>query len=384
MRYPGFIGPFAKNWSKSVNPEDSINLYQEIPSGTPKATPIDKRRPGLVPYVRLESAPVRGIFYQDGRCFAVSGNVFYEVFASQTAVSWGTIAVDQNPATISSSGTAGDQLFITSGGLGYIFTLSTNTLEQITDENFPTNVLAGAFLDSYFLALEANSIRVYFSSLLDGLEWSGLDFLAVSQYSENIVAMQVVARDLWLQGSQHTQVWRNTGQANTPFQPLDGAYTESGTAGPWATTIIDNSLMWITSDIRGGRMVMRAEGYTGKRISTHEVETYLSALPRVSDAIGWSYQDDGHTFYVLYLPTARHSLVYDVSTQTWNLWAHWDPTPCRWYPYIGRCHAYAFEGIHLVGDRQSGTIYNQHLPVFDSTTGNWQFCDDQFILAEGL
>jgi hypothetical protein len=379
MRYPGFVGPTARNWSISVDAEETINWYAEGNDATPKANPVFKPTPGLEPYVRLGAAPVRALFYQDGRCFAVAGNRFYEVFASQNATQRGTVAQDANPATISSNGSAGHQLFITSGGLGYIYDLVADTLTQITDDGFPTNVLAGAYLDSYFLALETNTIRVYFSALLDGTSWSGLDFLAVSQYSDNIVAMAVNSRDLWLQGSQHTQVWRNTGEANNPFQPIDGAYVESGAAAPFALTQIDNSLMWIASDIRGGRMVMRAEGYNGRRVSTHAIESYLNALPHVNDAIGWAYQEDGHTFYMLYLPTARHFVVYDVATQQWHKRAIWDSTLCRWFPDLGRCHAYAFEGIHLVGDRQSGMVYRMSLPIFNSLTGTWRFADYNYL-----
>jgi hypothetical protein len=51
----------------------------------------------------------------------------------------------------------------------------------------------------------------------------------------------------------------------------------------------------------------------------------------------------------------------------------WVPAQRRNYPYLGRCHVYAF-GKHLVGDRQSGTIYEQVLEE-----GN-----DSFITSAGL
>ena len=41
----------------------------------------------------------------------------------------------------------------TSGGRGYIFDLADDTFYQIDAEHFPANVIACAFIQTYFLAL---------------------------------------------------------------------------------------------------------------------------------------------------------------------------------------------------------------------------------------
>jgi hypothetical protein len=101
------------------------------------------------------------------------------------------------------------------------------------------------------------------------------------------------------------------------------------------------------------------------------VEFALNQFPRVDDAIAWAYQDEGHSFYVLLLPTPPPrdafgvdwtTWVYDVATGVWHERALWDDTRLRWLPHYGRCHAYAI-GKHLIGDRASGVIYEYSLQL---------------------
>lgn len=374
-KFRGFVGPSNVSRSRNVDPEDTINLILEAPdAGTPKVIPYAYRRPRLKVWARLPSAPVRGLFYEDGRMFAVSGNRFVECFASQNWTQRGTVAVDQNPATISSNGQSdGGQLFVTAGGLGYIYDLTLNTLTAIIDDAFPLPALMGGFLNSKFLVLKTSSNQFNWSANLDGEDWNGLDVARVSQSSDNVLSMQIIHGQIWLFGSQNTSVWWNVASGNTTFAPIDSARIQQGIAASFAVTPCDNTLYWLSQNIDGSRMVMRADGYNAVRVSTHAIETYLSALSRVSDAIAWTYQDEGHTFFLLYLPVADYTLVYDVASQMWAKWAIWDPTLAKFFPYLGRCHVYAF-GKHLVGDRQSGAIYEQVIEP-----GN-----DSFITAVGL
>ena len=373
--FKGFVGPSNVQRSRNVDPEDSINLTLEAPdAGTPKVVPYAYRRPRLKVWARLPSAPVRGLFYEDGRMWAVSGNRFVECFASQNWTQRGTVAVDANPATMASNGQSdGQQLFVVSGGAGYSYDVTTNVLTTITDPGFPTPALMGAFLNSKFLVLKTSSNQFNWSANLDAEDWNALDVARQSQSSDNVLSLIVVHGQIWLFGSQNTSVWYNPASGNTTFAPIDSARIQQGIAASFAVTPCDNTLYWLSQNIDGSRMVMRADGYNAVRVSTHAIETYLSALSRVSDAIAWTYQDEGHTFFLLYLPVADHTLVYDVSSQEWTKWSIWDDVQGKDFPYPGRCHVYAF-GKHLVGDRQSGTIYEQ---VIEAGS-------DDLIVAGGL
>lgn len=375
MKWPGFIGPSARSRSRNVSNQESLNLIiEQADSGTPKVVPWATRRPRLSVWVRLASAPVRGLYTQDGRTFAVSGNKFYELFGSQTAIARGTVAVDANPATIVSNGeNDGGQLFVVSGGRGYIYDLALNTLTVIADGDFVLPTLMGGFLNSYFLSLKANSNQFNWSAILDGEDWSALDVARVSQSSDSVRCLLVSHGTIWLFGSQNTAVWWHSASGNTVFQPVDDARIQMGIAGSFAACLIDNTIYWLGQNQDGSRVVFRADGYTPVRVSTHSIEHYLNGLARVDDAIAWTYQDEGHTFWLLYLPSAEYTLVYDISSQHWTKWSVWDPDVSQDFPYLGRCHTYAFN-THLVGDRQSGAVYQQKLEP-----GN-----DTFIQASGL
>lgn len=377
---PGLVGPVGRVRVINLNAEDTINLYVEREdAGTPKNPTANYSRPVLQVFRGLAGAPVRGLFSQDDRCFAVAGNNFSEIFSNGSGVLYGTVASDQFPATFVSNGTAGHQIFLTSGGQGYVFDLNTNVLSAaITASGFPAGFAGMAdYIDSYFLVLKRDSIQFNYSALLDGTSWGGLQVINVSQSSDNVQALRVNHREIWLLGSKHTAVWEDVADGNNPFEPNTAVFIEQGIIAPYSVAQFDNTIVWMSGDERGARMIVKAQGYTPIRISTHAIEDYINRLPRVDDAIAWTYQEAGHAFYVLYLPAAFHTLVYDASSQQWTKWSHWNPTQCRDYPYAGRCHTYVWNR-HLVGDRQSGTVYEQ---VLEPGAGNYA---DDLVIQGGL
>lgn len=371
-RYPGFIGASATVRSRNANAERTVNWYPEVVPGTGKVRQYLVPTPGLEPFVVLGSGPVRALFAQDGRAFAVGGASFYELFAVGTSTWRGTVASDGRPATISSNGTNGNQLFITSGGLGYIYNLTTNVLSQIAAAGFPDPVAMGAFSDGYFLALQSQSNQFYVSTLYDGTQWDSLDVGQVSTVSDHVSALVESHRDIWLLGTQTSSVWSNVGDADFPYAPMPGVKIDQGTGAAYSVVGLDNSLFWLGQSVHGARVVWKANGYTPQRVSTHAVEFALAQARRVDDAIGYGYQEDGHTFYVLYVPDLANvrtwgtTWVYDVATDQWHERAIWDSVRMDWQPHLGRCHAFGF-GKHLVGDRLSPAIYDMRLGLSSDT-----------------
>src|SRR4029450_6155956 len=124
MQYPGFIGATDRAAVLTVNAERTINWYPEIATGTPKAKTWLVPTPGLDPFVVLGAGPVRTLFAEEGRCFAVGGSHFFEILATRTFVYRGSVGMDAKPATISWNGSGGHQLVIVSGGRAFILDLS--------------------------------------------------------------------------------------------------------------------------------------------------------------------------------------------------------------------------------------------------------------------
>lgn len=377
MEFPGLCGGSAQDDSLNVNAECSVNLFARIPSGMAKAKPTLRGTPGLRPFCQVDDSPIRALFYQNSRTFAVGGATLFEILGENSFVSRGTVGEDDFPATICSNGTPGHQLFITSNEDGWIFDLLTNTLTQITDPQFPGAASMGDFVDGYFVTLWPSENTFYLSDLEDGTSWSPLMLAQRSLSSDPIAALIVVHREIWLLGQQRTEVWANSGDT-FPFAPiLSVGVIESGCLAPHSVCRVDNSIMWLGADERGAVQVMRADGYTPKVVSTPAVADALRRYANPQKAIAWAYQEAGHTFYVLYFPegpdpSSGHwhtHWVFDASVPleiAWHQRALWNTATAEWEPHIARAHCYDAENqLHLVGDRQNGVIYRQSLDIYD-------------------
>jgi len=150
------------------------------------------------------------------------------------------------------------------------------------------------------------------------------------------------------------EVWYNAGLADFPLARIDGAFMETGCLAPYSVAKLDNSVFWLGSDARGNGIVYRNQGYNAQRVSTHAIEWQIQQYNVLNDAIGYSYQQDGHSFYVLTFPTAQATWVFDVATGAWHERAFWDGAQFR--RHRSNCQA-NFAGQVLVGDWENANLY---------------------------
>jgi len=377
MLWPEFFGPTNRALSPIADDEETINLYlQPRDAGSPKSPVGMFGTPGCTPFWRLPDAPVRAAFQQDGRQFAVAGSTFYELFADGTFDDYPFTPTSIEGATISSNGSDGNQLFIVASGRGFIFDLLADTFTPIADSDFPQGAARmGGFLDGRFFVLQVGTDIFQWSALEDGTDWDSFDFAKSNQSSDISQALIINQRQIWLFGSQTTSVWAPTGDPLFPYAPIGGVFIQQGIEAAFSGQPLGGVLYWLGQNEQGGRVVYRASGYTPQRISTSAVELEWSRLDRVGnfadgDVAAWTIQIDGHEWYVLYFPTADYTWVFDATASAlagspvWFKIAHWNPQLLKWFPHVGRCHMWAL-GKHFIGDRQSGTIYEYSLDLYD-------------------
>jgi hypothetical protein len=182
----------------------------------------------------------------------------------------------------------------------------------------------------------------------------------VSLFSDNLVQMAVSHETLWVFGSQHSLPYIDSGDADTPYVPVSETVVEWGVSAPNSVASLDNTLFALTGNANGRDQAMRINGYNFQRVSSYSSEIFFNRAEGMDQSIGWAYSEAGHTFYHVYAKNMTTSWVYDAATNLWCERSQWSPKTRRHYPHLGRCHAFAF-GKHLVGDRQSGTIYEQNL-----------------------
>jgi hypothetical protein len=357
MKYPGFIHSSYRSQSVIADQERTVNWYPEKMESPGASTEMALYpTPGVTLLSEATNGPGRAHFYMDGREFAVIGAKFFEIDIDGNQTDRGDVALDSNPATISSNGDGGGQLFVTSGTYAYCYDLSANTLTQITD--LDTKATMGAHLDGYFLALDATNSTLYISALLDGTSWTtGTDFAQRSIAPDPWVSMRVVGRYIWLLGQQTSEVWYNAGTSPFPFAAHSSGLIAHGCAAAFSAFVAEKRIYWLSVTQQGGLRAVRAAGFSPDVISDHPTQTIFDSYDTVSDAVADIYIENGHTFYIVSFPRENKTWVWDASTSLWSERGTWIAEDNEFIALRTRYHAYAFNQ-HRWLDSVTGSIYS--------------------------
>lgn len=349
--------------ARSINAADNrmVNLFPEAIPNEGKEAGFLNRAPGLRFLTTVGAGPVRGLWQLNGNMYVVSGNTLYKVNSNYNATSLGYIA-NTGPVSMSDNGT---QLFVAANGPGYIYNSNTNVFAQISDPDYPGAVTV-SYLDGYFVFNEPNSQKVWVTSLLDGTQVDPLDFASAEGSPDGLVALIVNNREAWLFGTNSIEVWYDAGTPDFPLARIQGASNEIGCVAPYSVAKLDNSVFWLGQDARGQGIVYRNSGYTGIRASNHAIEWQIQQYGNLSNAIAYTYQQDGHSFYVLTFPTVQKTWVYDVVTQSWHERAGWSNG--NFIRYRPNCQV-AFNNEVILGDYENGNLYAYDLDVYADNGG---------------
>lgn len=363
MRQASFIGGSYESRSPNVAADKCVNLYPEITeSGTGKHREVGAlvSRPGLSLLATAGVGPIRGI-YQTSKAttFCVSGQELYNVTTPTTPVLVGTINTATGPVSMADNGV---EMVLVDGDKGYHFNFATSVFAQITDPEFPRGANVIQFLDQYLIANEPGTARFWYSKISDGTSWDGLDFASAEGSPDKLITLLVDHRELFLFGEHSTEIFFNTGDADNPFQRIQGAFIEQGIAAAATAKKIDNSPFWLGKDVNGQGMVWRALGYQGKRVSTHAVEHAIAGYGDLSGATGYTYQWKGHSFYAINFPYVDTTWVFDIST---SLWHEETSRRSNGNETRHRIEHHAFNGSqHLAGDFENGRLYEMRDDIY--------------------
>ena len=344
--------------ARSVNAADArmVNLFPEIIPEGGKEPAFLQRTPGLRLLTTVGTGPIRGEWAYGNYGYVVSGSELYKIDNEYNATLLGSV-FGSGPVSMADNGT---QLFIAANGPSYIYNNKTNVFGQINDPDFPGAITVG-YLDGYFVFNEPNSQKIWVTSLLDGTSIDPLDFASAEGSPDGVVGIIVDHREVWVFGTNSVEVWYDTGATDFPLQRIQGAFNEIGCAATYSIAKMDNGLFWLGKDARGQGIVYRANGYTGTRISTHAVEWHIQQYDGLENTIGYTYQQDGHSFYVLVFPSANTTWVYDVATQVWHERAGWNNG--KFTRHRGNCQMF-FNNQVTIGDYQNGNVYAFDLDDF--------------------
>lgn len=355
-------GPSYVYSSRNFDAQRSVNVYptnsETGSSKTPQTALVGT--PGLSQFCQPAMAQARGAFEVNGRAFFVLGNALYEIFEDGTSTNRGTLLTTSGFVSIDTNPT---QMCIVDGTYGYIFTYASNAFAQITDPYF-LGADTVTTLDGYFIFNKPNTNIYYISALNNGLTGDALDFASAEGSPGNIVGIKVVHQQAWIFKTDSVPMIYNSGAADFPFANVQGTTIQYGCAAKGSIATSANTIFWLGQDIQGRGVVWMAEGYQPSRISTFAVETAIQSYENISDAVAYTYQEEGHYFYVLVFSGANTTWVYDIGLKQWHERAYFNPVSSFYERHRAQCHIFAFNK-HLVGDYENGKIYEQSLSIYD-------------------
>ena len=363
MKKAGLVGPSYQERSLPFDAQRTINMFpvvDETENG--KETVAMYGTPGKLLFSTAGVGPVRQSFYStNGRAFVVSGIELYELSSGGTATLRGTLNAGTSFVTMDENGTT---LAICDSDAVYLFTYSSNAFAEVADADLPSSGTL-TFIDGYYIVSKNLSGAFYLSSLYDGTAWDALDFATAESSPDVLVRVFNFNGQLWLFGDFTTEIWANVGGTGFPFARVSGGKIETGCASPYSVVSVDNSVFWVGKDKRGTGIVYRANGFTPEPISTKPIELLLGAITDLTVLKGYTYQQDGHTFYVLTGAGMTTTLVYDTTTKQWHERAYLS-AGVQGVDLAANC-MFAFGKI-LVGDKDSGNVYQLKMDTYSDNT----------------
>jgi hypothetical protein len=397
----GFCGPTYQALSPVLDAERCINLYPETAeSGKPKQQIALVGTPGLSPINAGTPLPgqVRALWAGNGRLFAISSNHGYEVSPSSGAIitDYGAMTGDPGGATsfgypcqISANfGGNSNQLFVHNSYSEQIYQFNTTgpAMTQILTNGTNVGATAIEYLDGFTVAIlggaalpsatQPNAIAV--SNFGDGTTWQPLNYVVMAGYPQLYTQLKVINGQLWIFGQKAIEVWYDAGNPLFPFVRYQGATIDHGLLAPFSVAKIAGTVMWLGADERGSARVYMANGFNAIRVSTPGIEAIINGVnaPQVVSfsTTAFPYEENGHSFYVLNLPSnglsSGASLVYDTETKLWheryynNSGAFATPRPWCFACVSSLQGASPLQADNFVGDYYStGLIYRMSTAI---------------------
>jgi hypothetical protein len=329
-----------------------INLYAEKNPQDASFPFTYYPTPGLTLKATAPESEWRGLYFaSNGVGYGVCGSTVYRINSDFTLKSLGSIATTSGPVSMVDNAT---YLVIVDGtSNGYTVKLADDTFAQIADGAFAGGNTVN-FSDG-FLILNSPGTREWYISLNDEISFDATDFASKSGFSDKLVGVGVTKRYVYLLGEVTTEVWFNAGDSTFPYERLPGVFMQHGCAAAGSIAHMDGEVYWLAQSQQGVCYVNRSQQFNATQISTFALDNEIATYPRVDDAIGFTYQIEGHFFYVLTFPSADKTWQYDLSTEQWNELS-WVDENGALRRHRANCYASLY-GQPVVGDWENGNLY---------------------------
>ena len=267
-----------------------------------------------------DNTEVNQLYSLNDRLFAWSREGFYEIqdnghstlllgrkFGRDISVSDGVIYSD--------AGFRRNQLWFSDRGEVFLYDLQENVVNEISDPDLRRtgNV---AHISNYAIFRNSDSDQFQYSDIADFDSINALSFSTAGTNSDKNVHVEAFEGDLLFFGERTLEVWRLTGNQDSPFAPLSNASLEIGCANGRTVKKLTRDIYWVSDDLRVYRTAARS--YQAVPISLHQGVEHDLYKHGASNAFAYAVTMEGHSFYHLVIPEAKRTWVYDETTQLWH------------------------------------------------------------------
>ena len=319
-----------------------INCYSEIQTNGMKSRYVIVPCDGTIEFDQVTDSPCRGAIYLEDLdvAYTVHAQSIWKITSTPTATRVGTIpGIDRVQMERNQKATPQVTIYCAEG----VFVLENDVITRVTDADLPA-VIGITYVDGYNVYGVAGG-KFYISGLNEATTIDGLDFAAAEQYPDNLVRPFTDRGELILFGQLSTEFWRNTGNADFPFEPISGTTARKGLLARHGPASADNSVFFPGHD----GIVYRLNGYSPARISNHGVERSIEDEPSPSEMFAHTWAHGGHIFYSL--TGTSFAWCYDASTGQWHQRESFGLPRWRASSVITAWHKVIF------GDEISGNLY---------------------------
>lgn len=381
MKLQGFIGPAYQLQSLAVDAQRCVNLYPEaIESGSGKGQQVAylKSTPGLTELFSVGTGPIRLVHVENvERDNPVEKAVVYVVSGSEVWTcsyqygSWvtklcGSIATTSGPVSahsIKKGASPKYQTVFVDGDNNYLVKSDDYDGGYIGSGNFGDfatfglTAVQGAtqikWIDGFLILIVKDTAQYYVSDW-QGTTFNALSFATSEGNPDNISGMESLNRDLIIFNKISTEIYTNTGNGSFPFERVGSGFIEVGCCAPFSIAKTQDTVFWLGQSGNGRGIVYAASNINPVRISTHAIEAEIATYEDITKARGYTYQYEGHSFYVLNFTEA--TWVFDTASKLWHQWSFLNQ---------GNLERHRLEsvgylpnlGFHLGGDFETNKVF---------------------------
>ncbi len=321
----------------------------------------------------------------DGAGYCVAGDKMYYIDSGFNLILLGTLTaiggtspcsmVDNGVTLVMVDGTPA----VAGVGGGYTVTLATHSGFAVMNDAAWTGATRVDYIDT-FIVWNQIGTRNFGSTLSNQVLPLDATYVAGKVgWPDPLQSIIVNKRQIILPGSLKSEIWYDAGNNLFPFAELQGSYIEHGTVAPYSIAAADENVYMLSGDLQGQGYVLRHRGTETKRISNYALEYQIRKIYQaggsIADAVGYTYQVDGHLFYVLNFPSGNQTWVWDESVSDPDLgWSQrgWTNASGDFNRDRGLMGAWMY-GKNVVIDWQYGFIYEQSMTTYTDTVAGQEY-----------